>query len=241
MLLENPEAQPWREQSVRDACSELGLHFLSSRPYVLCAVGGRTELLWRTLFFTEGPHVGHYNARGNAVVLEAFRQAIQGRYEPEDVSGVDAAMRRLGLHPGQAQDVALAVLGRPAALHFHGADPSFALRELANPDKALRHVLALFPSREHPALLEWPLASGARFRAQALAVPAGSPNPSAEGVRLTLLVDGAERSTLDLRPGAEPVLIEEPLRTPCTLALRVEPLAGHPNACWARLTEPAIE
>jgi hypothetical protein len=240
VLLEDPQHEPWREEFVRAACRELRMHFLSSRPYALAAVGGRTELLARTLFTLEGPLTGHLNARGNAVVFEAFRQALRGRYEPEDVSGVDAAMRRMGLHPDRATDLELAVLGRPAELHFHGPDASFALREIAG-QEARSHVLALFPSREHPALLEWPLASGARFRAQALAVPAGGPDPSAEAVRLTLLVDGAERSTLELRPGAQPVAIEQPLRTPCTLALRVEPLAGHPNSCWARLSETAIE
>src|SRR6185295_3529849 len=94
MMLENPMPHLWRERFVRDACSELGMHFLSSRPYLLSAVSWKKELLGQTLFVTQGPLEGHYNMRGNTVVLEAFRQAIQGRYEREDNSGVDAAMRR---------------------------------------------------------------------------------------------------------------------------------------------------
>ncbi len=240
-LLENPEPHMWRERFVRDACSELGVHFLSSRPYLLSAVNGQKELLGRTLFVTEGPGEGHLNARGNCVVFEAFRQAIEGRYEREDISGVDAAMQRMGGHPDSAQDVTLEALGRPAVLHFQGIARSVAMREVDPKDKPQKHALGLFPSGDRLTLLQWRLENGRRFSAEALAVPSGGPDPSAEAVRLTLLVDGMPRCTLDLRPGALPVVIEEQLQAPCTLALRVEPLAGHATSCWARLVRPLIE
>jgi hypothetical protein len=241
MMLENPMPHLWRERFVRDACSELGMHFLSSRPYLLSAVGWKKELLGQTLFVTQGSLEGHFNARGNVVVLEAFRQAIQGRYEHEDISGVDAAMRRMGVHPEMAQDLDLDVLGRPATLHFYGPVPTFAMRETDPKETARKHVLGLFPSRNKPTLIEWHLADGQRFRAEAVAVPSGSADPSAEAVRVSLLVDGMLVKTLELKPGAQPLLLEAQLHAPCTLGLRAEPLEGHSQSCWARLAQPSIE
>ncbi len=94
MMLENPLDHIWREEFVSDACRELGMHYLSARPFLLNALGGQADSVNALVFGTDGEADGHYNACGNRVVFEAMRQAIAGRYEVEDVSGVQAAVGR---------------------------------------------------------------------------------------------------------------------------------------------------
>jgi hypothetical protein len=240
MLLENPLPHLWREQFVRKICGELGLPFLSSRPYLLCAVGWKRELLGRSLFVTQGGDEGHYNGSANCAVLEAIRQALHGRYEREDVSGVEAALRRRGLHPDLEQAVELQELGRPASLRFHGLSQAFSLRELNGAQTRQARALGLFPGGEHPSQLEWRIEQGTRFVAEVRASSSGSGDGAAEAVRLRVLVDGTAVRTLELAPGGAPVALEQELRTPCTFALRVEPVAGHPHSCWALIGQPAF-
>jgi hypothetical protein len=241
MMLENPIDHAWRERFVRNVCSDLGLRFLSSRPFLMSAVSRRTELLGKSLFVTQGPFEGHYNARGNVVVLEAIRQALQGRYEREDVSGIPEALKRFDMNPENEQRERVTVLGRPSALRFHGASPTFALRELPPNGSGKTPTLGLFPASDLPTQVEWRLEHDARFSAEALAVPGGSADPALEAVRLQLLVDGEVLQTLELAPGGAAQPLEQALRGPCTFALRVEAVAGHENACWARLARPALE
>jgi hypothetical protein len=241
MMLENPIDHAWRERFVRNVCSDLGLHFLSSRPFLMSAVSWKKELLGKSLFVTEGPLEGHYNARGNVVVLEAIRQALQGRYEREDISGIPAALRRFGMSPEVQQSARLPVLRRAAELSFHGASQSFALRELAANGTGKTPTLGLFPASELPTQVEWRIERDTLFSAEARAVPAGSADPALEGVRLQLLVDGKLLRALELSPGGEPVALEQALQAPCRFALRVEPVEGRANSCWARLARPAFE
>ncbi|MBK7645154.1 MAG: hypothetical protein IPJ19_19265 [Planctomycetes bacterium] len=238
MMLDNPVPHAWRERFVGKVCDELGVHFISSRPYLLSAVGRDSDLIGQSLFVTRGEGEGHYNARGNAVVLEAIRQGIHGRFGPADTSGVQAAMRRLGVHPDLEQLLELSVLGRPARLEYHGATSSLALREV---ETAKQRALALFPAREQAAELRWQIAQGTRFSAELRAIPGGEENRESQAVRFRLQIDGQDVRTLELAPGQEPVALAQTLAGPCTLTLRVEPVEGHPNSCWARLSAPVIE
>jgi len=241
MMLDNPEEHMWRETFVRETCSALGVPFLSSRPYLIAAAGEDPKILGPCLYITEGPNEGHFNARGNCVVFEAMRQALHGEYGHEDVSGVDAAMRRMGLHPDSLQEAELSALGRPATLRFHGPSPRLGLREVVDDPGGRTRVLALFPELEQPLEIEWRIEKGARFSAEAGALASGKGSTAVEAVRLQLLVDGAPVRTLELSPGDAPVALEQELSAFSTFTLRVEPIAGHPSSCWLRLLKPAIE
>jgi len=241
MMLDNPEQYIWRETFVRETCSALGVPFLSSRPYLLAAAGEDPKIVGPCLYFTEGPNEGHFNARGNCVVFEAMRQALHGDYAREDVSGVEAAMRRMGLHPESLQETELQALGRPATLRFHGPSARLGLREVLEADGRRTRVLALFPEIEQPLEIEWRIEQGARFTAQASALASGKGSAAAEAVRLQLLVDGTPVRTLELSPGDAPVALEQELRASCTLVLRVEPIEGRASSCWLRLLSPSIE
>jgi hypothetical protein len=233
-MLENPGELLWREQSIRADCAALGLRYLSARPYLLAAVDGRAERVGQSLFVTQGPDKGHYAARGNAAVFEAFLQALHGRYAPEDPSGVQDALLRLGLDPRAEQQRELRALGAPATLFFHGHGPARCLREVGG------RMLGLRPELELPARLEWRLGQAARFRASASALRSEEADGSPESVRLRLLVDGVDVRTLELRPGEPAQALELELRAGCTFALAVEPVAGAARSCWARLEAPAF-
>jgi hypothetical protein len=239
-MLENPGELLWREQSIRAACAALGLRYLSARPYLLAAVDGQSERVGQSLFVTQGPDKGHYGARGNAAVFEAFLQALHGRYAPEDTSGVKAALLRLGLDPRAEQQRELLALGAPATLTFHGHGPARCLREVGLPDGSGTRMLGLRPELELPARLAWKLERPTRFVASLSALRSEDADESPESVRLRLQVDGQDVRTLELRPGEPAQALELELRAGCTFALAVEPVADGVRSCWARLEAPAF-
>jgi hypothetical protein len=239
-LLLAPQREGWREDFVRDSCRELGMHYLSSKPYLMAAVDDDPARLRESLFVGEGPLAGHYNARGNRATLEAILQAIRGQYEREDPAQVQAALRAVGLDPRDAQTLELCSLSAPARLSFHGDGPGRCLREVGEREGPGTRLLGLHPEFELPTQIEWKLEHAARFSAEVRAVRAGADDGIGEAVRLRLLVDGIAARTLELLPGAPPQRLDLELPRPCTFAIAVEHVEGYARSCWARLEQPAL-
>lgn len=240
LLFDDPQHQQWREDFVRDTCRELGVHFLSSKPYLLAAVDGDQRRLRESLFVTSGPLAGHYNARGNRAVLEAILQALHRQWR-EDPSHVKAALSEPGLDPRSLQSLGLPVLGRPAKLAFHGEGPARCLREVGEANGPGSHLIGLHPEFGLPTQIEWHLEQDAHFVAELRAVHSGEGDEGQEAVRLRLLVDGITARSFDLRPGGAPLHLDQALHGPCNFALAVEPVEGYARACWARLGSPALQ
>jgi hypothetical protein len=239
-MLEGPDRTRWREDFVRQACSELGLPFLSSRPYLLAAVDGDIGRLRESLFVGSGPLAGHYNARGNRAALEAILQAIRGDYTREDPSGVKQALLSISLDSRDAHALELFSLGKPARLEIHGEEPARCLREVGETGSHATRLLGLHPGFELPTQLEWKLERAAHFRADVRAVRSTQADSVAEAVRLRLLVDGVTQRSLELLPGAAPQTLEFALHAPCTFAIEVERVEGYARSAWARLDKPEL-
>ena len=240
MMFENPLGTLWREKFVRAACSELGVPFLSSRPYLLAAVAGKRDTLGTGLFVNHGPGTGHLNERGNCAVFEAFRQIVAGRVEREDFSGVPDALLERGLSAGNPRTQDLALLGRPARLRFHGESWTQNLREVRGQRPEAPQALGLFPALELPTQLEWKLERSVRFAARLRATSAGASDGSPERVRVSLLADDRILRSLELAPGAAPLELEQEVQGACTFALRVEAPEGRTLPAWLLLEEPAF-
>jgi hypothetical protein len=239
LLFDDARRQQWREDFVRDTCRELGVHFLSSKPYLLAAVDGDERRLRESLFVTSGPLAGHYNARGNRAVLEAILQALHRQWR-EDPSRVKAALSEPGLDPRSLQALELPVLGRTAKLAFHGDGPARCLREVGEANGPGSHLIGLHPEFGLPTQIEWRLEQDAHFVAELRAVRSGEGDEQQEAVRLRLLVDGITARSFDLRPGGASLHLDQALHGPCTFALAVEPVEGYARACWARLESPIL-
>jgi hypothetical protein len=239
-MLENPGAHAWREQSVRGACDELGMHYLSARPYLLAAVDEQTERAGLSLFVTGGAIAGHYNARGNAAVFGAFLQALHGRYAPEDTSGVRDALLRFGMDPHAEQQRELRALGVPARLTFHGDGPSRCMQEVASPAANDTYMLGLRPEFELPARLEWTVERSAHFVASLDAWRLKGAEDRPQSVRLRVSLDGRELRALELRPGEPVQALEFELPAGARFALAVEPVEGSACSCWVRFAAAAF-
>ena len=239
-MLEQPDRTRWREDFVRGACSELGMPFLSSRPYLMAAVDGDATRLRESLFVGSGPLAGHYNVRGNRAALEAILQAIGGDYTHADTSGVKQALLAVGLDPRGLHALELRSLDKPARLSFHGDEPTRCLREAGETGSHETHLLGLHPGFELPTQLEWKLESNATFHAQLRALRSAEADSVAEAVRLRLLVDGVTQRSFELSPGATPQTLELALHAPCTFALEVELVEGYARSCWVRLDQPVL-
>ncbi len=225
-MMENPREFLWREQAVRQACADLGMHYLCSRPYLLAAVDGQEERAGQSLFAEQGPSEGHYNARGNVAALGAFLQALHGRYASEDTSGVRDTLLRFQVDPHDEQLRELYVVGALARLTFRGDGPWRCMQEVAMPDGKSTHMLGLHPEYELPARLEWTIEHPARFVATLDGWRSKPGDERHEAVRLRASIDGQELRALELRPGepAQPLELELPAGS--RFALAVEPVAG---------------
>lgn len=240
MMLEDPQRYQWREDFVRKICRDLGVNFLATGPYLLSAVGSNPRLLGPSLFVTEGPGEGHYNARGNRVAFEAFLQAIHGRTLREDTSGVAAALRLDASTREPPHTLQLCALGRAAELHFQGGGVARCLREILDRSGEGAQLLGLRPEFELPMRLEWRIEQRARFVAQARAVRAAQASETEEAVHLRLLVDGITVRSFDLAPGGPALRVDHELTGSCTFALEVEPVEGCATSCWVQLERPAF-
>ncbi len=240
MMLENPQPHQWREDFVREICRDLDVNILCSGPYLLSAVNSNLKRLGPSLFVTEGPGEGHYNARGNRAVFEAFLQAIQGRVDREDTSGVGASLRS---DPGTrepSQILQLCSLGQPAELHFPVGGVARYFREYVDRSGEGTQLLGLHPEFELPVRLEWRIEQRTRFVAQARAVRTAQESETQESVHLRLLVDGITVRSVDLVPGDPALRLDHELPAFCTFALEVEPVEGFANTCWVQLERPAF-
>ena len=235
VMMDSPRVFQWREQGVRAACAELGLRYLCSRPYLLAAVGGREERAGPGLFYSHGPSEGHYNACGNAAVFEIFLQALHGRYESEDSSGVKSALQRFGVRPSDEEQLSeLRVAGALARLSYHGDGPSRCLQQVAATEPDGAHMFGLRPEFELPAGLEWTIERPARFVASLDAWRLKGAAEGTEAVRLRVAIDGREVRALELRPGEPVQPLEFELAAGARFALAVEPLSPDVPSCWAR-------
>ncbi|MBK7645155.1 MAG: hypothetical protein IPJ19_19270 [Planctomycetes bacterium] len=240
LLLEAYEPNRWREHFVEQACRQLGMHFVSSRPYLVAAVDGQLGRARESLFVTSGPLAGHYNARGNRATLEALLQAIHGNWETPDTSGVQAGLRSIGLDPRDAQTFELDSLGRPARLLFHGDGPGRCQREVAGKDGLGTRLIGLHPEFEKSTRLEWRLAASAHFSSDLIAVRSKVEDELPEAVRLRFLAGGEVLRSFDLRPGDPLQHIELDIPGPCAFVLEVLPVEGYSRSAWARLDQPVL-
>lgn len=239
-MMENPREHLWREEALRKACAELGLHYLCSRPYLLAVVDGRAERAGPELFLEDGLGAGHYNALGNVAVFEAFLQALRGRYAIEDTSGVKDALLRFGVDPHDEQQRDMVVVGALARLTFRGDAPARCMQEVAMPDGQSTRMLGLHPFYQRPAQLEWTIEQPARFVATLEAWRSKPGEEQNSAVRLRVLLDGRELRVFELRPRepTQPLEIELPAGSRFVLA--VEPVAGSARSCWVRFARPAF-
>jgi hypothetical protein len=73
----------WQEPFLYAELTRLGVPFVSSKRY-LCAAARRTGQAPPDFFYQEEPGTGHYTSEANAIVFDALRDGLAGRFETAD-------------------------------------------------------------------------------------------------------------------------------------------------------------
>ena len=232
----NPDGYRWEEDLAREACAAEGVPLYSSRPYLLAAVGGSTADL-DPLFFPDGePGGGHYTELGNRATFEAVRQAIEGRTQGEDISGIPQMLRE---HP-EIATASSRIWGWPAQILERTGLKGLSLVRSKGAQGAFNdELVALRVLPESPCVVELALGGRAkRLSARVESKRCSNDAPAEASVRLRFRVDGQSALERSIAAGKGQEPLELDLADAQTLRIEVQDASA---AVWVMLHELVLE
>jgi hypothetical protein len=239
----DPNSAVWQERLIRRVAAEEGVRVLDTREPLIQAVHGKPELL-ENLYVRSGPAIGHWNERGNRVVLQVMRAFIDGG-PPEQVAQYVAQLLESGQLPEPSSRIVKGeALGGELLVKFSDEAAGLCFMQSKDaPGHAAPFYLGLRAGMDGPSTLRWtPPAGSRRLSLELRAVQQGA---GPDGAELVVHVQQRERGetrnqeTLRLVPG-QPAR-DWQVELLGTLELRIDPPAPGQRSAWLMLEKARFQ